>query len=450
MAGAFTSDGIQRWLGPAAFSKQSIRLMAVAYSPKQLCPVERKLSFLICRTFVLAALALLASQAALADSHRFEVTDYAAAGDRVDQSGHADASGALSRAIAAANEVTARGEPACVHIPAGTYRLVSNPPPFRRAGCILGDGPTQTILNLDSAFSGDLFAWSEAWAPTTPGPTITGITINGNRAARAQQNALIFYDRNDEVFIDNVVISNLPGRALYSGARRNAPKAYMRESHMRSLRFFGDGLPGVPVVEFTSQGTGNTDATNEIRLSQVDVYGAYGPSVVIRNAGDGVLRYITMDDLRIEGTERGTTKADLLTIGDTTMRGRIGSLTFSNIELLDPYRGFAAIRLTGPARGYSPTGIYVSGLIDGGLSFGQGLRVDSGRASVFRFSKIHTDDTNITIGSNARNIVLDGSGQENRWTYLVAPASSRQIFFPVLQKGIPSEATGIISEKATP
>jgi hypothetical protein len=38
--------------------------------------------------------------------------------------------------------------------------------------------------------------YSEWWAPTTPGPTVVGLKILGNRAANQQQNALVFYDRN--------------------------------------------------------------------------------------------------------------------------------------------------------------------------------------------------------------------------------------------------------------
>jgi hypothetical protein len=351
---------------------------------------------------------------------RFELLDY----PPVDRTGHADASEALARAIAAANLVTARGEPACVHIPPGTYRIAHAPPEFARAGCVHGDGSTQSVLLLDRGFAGDLFVWSEAWAPTTPGPTVTGLKIVGGRQAPGPQNALLFYDRIDNLFLDDVEIDNLPGRALYSGATRHAAQAYLRESHLRSLRFFDDGAPGIPVVEFSSAGTGRTDASNEIRLSQVDIYGPHGPGFVIRNSGEGVVRAITAEALRIEGTENGDIAADLLTIGDPAMRGNVNTIDFSDLELIDPYRGFAALRLTAAPGAEAPYQVSVTGWIGGGEPHGEGLRIDAGRSSIFRFSAMHTEGTNVVIGPGMTQVLLDGGGREACWSFCIDPTSA--------------------------
>src|SRR5215472_16918395 len=81
---------------------------------------------------------------------RLNILDYCQPGMPVDRQGKADASQAIINAIIAANTMTAKGEPACIYIPAGIFRIVSNPPQFARAGCVVGDGPTQSILNLDS------------------------------------------------------------------------------------------------------------------------------------------------------------------------------------------------------------------------------------------------------------------------------------------------------------
>jgi hypothetical protein len=369
---------------------------------------------------------------------RLNILDYASPGTRVDRTGIADSSVALSNAINTANRITARGEPACIYIPPGTYLVVSNPPPFVGAGCVVGDGPSQSVISLDPHFAGDLFAWSEAWAATKPGPVVAGLKIQGSRSATGLQNALVFYDRNDEVLIENVDVTNVHGRALYSGVTRDSSRAYMRESHMRSLRFFGDGAPAIPVVEFNSQGEGITDATNEIRMSQVDIYGANGPSFVIRNAGTGGVRNITVDALRIEGTENGTTAADLLTIGDPVLRGSVNNITLTGLELIDPYKGFAAMRLTAPVGAAAPYQITVSGSIGGGRPHGQGLRIDAGRTSIFRLSGIHTNDTNVVIGREVSNVVLDGGRQEASWTYSIDPAAIKGIFTPVYTAGNPS------------
>ncbi len=367
------------------------------------------------------------------------ILDYGAAGVPVDRTGKADASQALAGAITAANALTAKGLPACVYIPTGTYRIVSSPPEFVKAGCVKGDGPTQSVLAIDPQFSGDLFAWSEAWA-NTAGPTVTGLKIVGDKAARNIQNALVFYDRNDEVFIDNLVVEDLHGRALYSGVTKHAPKAYMRESDMRTLRFFRDGAPGVPVVEFTSAGTGQTDATNEIKISQIDIYGANGPSFVIRNGGSGGVRTMMIDGLRIEGAENGKTEADLLVIGDRAMSGNVNSIVLNDVELVDPYAGYAALRITAPPGSRSaPYQITVRGSIGGGVPHGEGINIEAGRLLFFQLSGMHTDGTNVVIGPGVGRVVLDGWGQEACWTYKIDPKSEANILTPALLSGDPAK-----------
>lgn len=386
----------------------------------------------------LAVTALLA--AAPAHAEGFNILDFAPSGTTVDRVGKEDASAALAAAIKAANVVTATGSPACVYIPPGTYRIVHNPPEFARAGCVKGDGPTQATLQLDPAFAGDLFTWSEAWYPTTPGPTVVGLRILGSPNAPHQQNALVFYDRNDEVFLDQVEVNDLPGRALYSGATQHTSQAYMRESRMRSLRFFRDGKPGIPVVEFSSAGTGDTDATNEIRISQIDIYGARGPSFVVRNAGAGAVRSIAVDTMRIEAAETSAAHADLLTIGDKTMRGRVNNLTFTNLELVDVPAGSAALRLTAADGAEAPYLITVYGLIGGGLAKGKGLVIDSGRTSSFHFVALNTNETNVVVGAGVSQIYLDGAGAEACWTYRIDPTSQRGLYGPAFV-GLPP-ATG--------
>jgi hypothetical protein len=357
----------------------------------------------------------------------------------VDRSGVRDASKSLADAIQVANGKTAVGEPACVYIPPGVYKITRAPPEFIRAGCVRGDGPTQSIIKLDPKFDGDLFSWSEAWAVTTAGPTVIGIRVQGDESSPHIQNAFVFYDRNDEVFVDNVDVRHLHGRALYSGVTKHTVQAYLRESRFRSIRFSSDGAPNVPVAEFNSQGSGpGIDATNEIRISQLDIYGARGPSFVIRNNGSGTVRNIVIDGIRVEGTEHGKTEADLLTIGDPQMRGAVANVTLMAMELIDPYRGFAALRITAAADGVAPYQIFVEGLIGGGLANGQGLRIDAGRTSTFHFVGIHTVDTNVVIGRGVKQIEIDGGGLESSWTYRIDPTSIQGIAVPMLRYGDPS------------
>jgi hypothetical protein len=337
--------------------------------------------------------------------YRVNILDYGTKDDPVDRSGVADDSAALARAIGAANVHTSVGKPACVYIPAGAYRIVTTPPPFVLAGCVKGDGSSQTTLRIDPELTGDLFAWSESWEPTTPGPTIVGLTVQGSAAASAIQNAFVFYDRNDEVFMEDVTVKNLHGRALYSGVTKNVSQAYMRESHMISLRFFNDGAPGVPVVEFNSMGSGKVDGTNEIRMSMVDIYGAVGPS-----------------------------QGDLLTIGDSVTTGIVNNIVLTDVELIDPGQGYCALRMLEPSGHPAPYQITVRGFIGGGQPYGEGLCINAGRTSTFHLTGIHTLGTNVVIGRGVSQIVLDGGGQEKNWTFSVDSTSRGGVSFPLLSQ----------------
>jgi hypothetical protein len=385
---------------------------------------------------VQSGIVLLSSVAAClaAESGRLNLLDYAPPSKPVDRHGGEDASSALHAVVTAANEAMAKGEKACIYIPAGVYRINSAPPIFFRAGCIIGDGSSQSILKIDPEFSGDLFSWSEAWEPTTPGPSAHGIGIIGSSETKNIQNAFVFYDRNDRVFFDDIEVNHVHGRALYAGTTKNAPQAYIRESHFRSLRFFRDGAPGVPVVEFSSIGNGDTDATNEISVSQLDIYGAADSGLVIRNQGNGKVRDLTFESLRIEGLESGDGKADLLDIGDLTSAGNVNNIRLTDVELIDPQRGTCAMRITAPPGMPVPYQITFQGLIGGGAPYGDGLCIDAGRTSTFRFSGVHTLGKNIVIGPHVGQIVLDGGGLELTWSFNIHPTSVDGVSRPIFER----------------
>jgi hypothetical protein len=368
--------------------------------------------------------------------YRVNILDYGSDKAPVDRTGVADDSAALAKAIAVANIHTSVGKPGCVYIPAGRYRIVSPPPSFAFAGCVTGDGSSQTFIDIDPAFSGDLFTWSEAWTLTIPGPRIVGLTVQGSEVATEIQNAFVFFDRNDAVFMEDVAVNHLHGRALYSGITKHKREAYMRDSHLISLHFFNDGAPEVPVVEFSSEGSdAKTDATNEIRMSLVDIYGAVGPSFVIRNNGIGTVRDITLSGLRIEGLQQreyGPSMGDLLRIGDPVMTGNVNNIRLTDVELINPDEGYCGLRMTAPSGYPAPYQITFQGFVGGGDPFGQGLCINAGRTSVFRLSGIYTLGTNVVIGPGVSQIVLDGGGQEAKWTYSIDPTSRNGVRFPSL------------------
>lgn len=386
-------------------------------------------------------------------ANRFNILDFAPAGQAIDRAGSMDVSDALAKAVEAANAMTHFAkdhppQPACIYIPAGIYRVSKPPPMFKGAGCVIGDGSAQTILNLSPEFVGDLFAWSEAWIVyKTSGATARGLRINGSQQARAAQNALMFYDRNDNVTLDDLYINDVPGRAIGIGLLKpigSAGQAYIRESNFRSLRVFGCGRADVPAVEIASQGTGHLDGTNEVSTSQLDIFAAKGVSLVIRNSSTGVVRDLKFDALRIEGGGGdGPGQGDLLQIGDPNMRGGVGHLSFTNLELIDPNPGYAAVRITAaPPPAEAPARIYLQGYIGGGLSKGEGLRIDRGTLIEAILNQIRTDGTNVAIGPDVKDVVLDGGGAEKQWTISIDPSSRSAVQVPVRQMLAPKDHPG--------
>ena len=152
--------------------------------------------------------------------------------------------------ILARVEISGINMSACIYIPSGIYRIASHHlPTFFRNGCVIGDGSLKSILLLNfSSYEGDLFSWSEAWMgksypfhgqtvdlqSQSAGPEVRGLSIVGNRSARTSQNALVFYDRNDFVSVEDVSVHYLRGRCLFSGVTKNSTEAFLRESRFQT------------------------------------------------------------------------------------------------------------------------------------------------------------------------------------------------------------------------
>lgn len=345
----------------------------------------------------------------------------------------------LKNAMDAAAASWGAGRPAYVFIPAGNYLIDATATPLMMSGLgIVGEGHFKTNLILGANYQGDLFAWDEAWqlvggnglggtmsqvSNNYMGPKAIGFSIWGNRTAAAQQNALVFYDRADQVEIDDVDINYINGRCLHSGVRKipGYPSA-MRESRIGRLRCFSAGNPGIPAIEFASIGGG--DATNEINIDDINIYAPHGIGFLIRNdTTTSGLRAIRIGKLRIEGLQWANLPAgtDLLRIGDLVWAGTVRDVYINQLELVSPYANSAALRVTTPSLDANPYFIEVKGgSIGGGLPMGYGVVLDGGRNMKFEFSNIYTWNINFTMGSAAYTTSLDGGGMEQSWTYSLA------------------------------
>ena len=364
----------------------------------------------------------------------------------VDRTGAADTSAAWIAAIELENARIAAGRSTCIRAPAGTYRIVSALPAFDGPGCILGGGRWNTVIKVDPAYRGDVFAWSEAWLGANgafpfngntaklpdqrPGPVLRGLAVVGTRAAPALQHAIAFRDHVDLASVSEVDVWYMHGHAFYTGATLNAASAYTRESDIH-LRAFNSGAPGAAVMDISTSGSGG-DGSNEIRIA-ADIYAPYDRGLWIHGP---YTRLISSDHLRIEGMENNPAgvKADLLTIGDPAMPGTNSDIHLRGLELLNPYAGYAAARVTGTS-GRALYGIALDGFVGGGTPAGKGLVIESGHDSRYHFSRIGTSDTNLTITATAGgNNVFDGDGSERTWTTSISSANGLGALFPLFNR----------------
>jgi Pectate lyase superfamily protein len=370
-------------------------------------------------------------------SATFNVRNYGAKGDAATDDSVAIASAAAAAAAAAAN-----GRPASLYFPSGVYRLVAALPTFTAPVSVSGDGHAQSVIRVDTAFSGDVFSWSgvnDEDAEPAPEPAdgarvkIEGIRIAGDRTTTNLQNAFVFYDRADRVLMQNVDVFYMTGRALYSGVSQRAPQAYMTRSSFYSLRFFNCGSAGIATVDFNSHG--GDAGTSEVSVNALDIYAPHGPGVVIHSDGPPV-HAMRFSKLRIEGIQNGTVLSDLLQIGDASLGGNVRDIDFEQTDLIDPYFGFAAVRFTATGMSSAPDEVRFEGFVGGGLPNGKGVAVDAGRSLFLKFRGIHTTDVNVAVASSATvggPIVLNGFGQESSWTRSIDPSSAANLKIPVLQ-----------------
>ncbi len=365
--------------------------------------------------------------------------------------GVTDDTAAFATSIASVNSAAASGAPTCLYIPPGVY-YINGPmlPQFTNntGGGVCGAGSWKSIIVLGSSYSGSLFSWADGWMagvyntgggtgtsivkPQNIGARVVGLSILGTNLASAEQDALVFYDHNDFVTINDVDVENLNGRAFYAGIIKNDTDAYMRESHISNLRIFNSGIASsIPAFELTTQCNSNcsgADAANSIDISSVDIYGPRGPGFVIRNAAPatgGAIRAIHISKLRVEGTEGNTysVAADLVKIGDASMSGPLTEVTCVDCAFTSPYAGYFALNINGATASTAPNRIQFNDLVvSAGGGAGGGLNIGAGGNIDMDILSLSSAQTNVAIASSTTTfgpIILAGHGAESSWTWSI-------------------------------
>lgn len=372
-----------------------------------------------------------------------------------------DDSAAFIAAINRVNTLQLAGSTTVIYVPPGKCLIKGANgalPRFAQntMGGVVGEGPQRSWIIMDASYTGDLFSWSVSWmdgdfpnplvntpsdtvrtASVKAGPLVRGVSIVGNRSAASAQYGLHFYDRNDFVRVENVDFFYVKGGAISSGATSlGGTVSGMRESSFSNVRIFNSGDTGIPAFGFTAVGSaGGTP----IKFTDIDIYGSYGPGLSIRNNGTNPIGGYYFNKLRVEGLESNPpgVAADNIVIGDPGETGAISNISIQQANLLSPYAGFCALRVTGADAPTRPVNIEVQGSIGaGGASAGKGLCLDAIRNGRFQMV-ISSTDVNYTLGplvGTGVTIDLNGAGPATV-TSTVDAAAQRVIQTPVYTLG---------------
>lgn len=125
----------------------------------------------------------------------------------------------------------------------------------------------------------------------------------------------------------------------------------------------------------------------------------------------------------------------LVVIGDKT-----NTVRFEQLDLIDPYHGHPALRLTATSAATQPYFIDIAGgAIGGGLPHGAGIEVDRGRSAQFHLDFIGTEGPAFTLGPQAGcGFIVDGGGTERSWSYRIENGHPECISAPQWMAGDPS------------
>ncbi|HEY8685963.1 MAG TPA: glycosyl hydrolase family 28-related protein [Chloroflexota bacterium] len=354
-------------------------------------------------------------------------TTCAAQGD-----GLTDDSAALAQCINLALAAAAKGARPIVYLPSGNYLVKGTKLPIMTYGIgLTGDGQHETYVTIDPSYSGTVFGWSEAWTkanfsgPTvTPandfaGPMVHNLSVVGSTGSAAEQDAFVFYDRDDFVEFENVGVWFLNGQCLRTGELLSQTQSYMRESSFFNFICWSSGTASKPAVEISSVTTAISDATNEVRFFKLDIFNAVGIGLQVHNpTAFGATRLVDFFSPRVE--QSGADNIQVSAQGDL---GATNSVRMYGVQSLTPgvaNNGFYALNL-----GLGAIQDYDIEIIGGTLGpcvavTCNGLRIDNARMVSVKLGNIAASGVDVTYTARTGGLVtLDGGGWESGWTYSV-------------------------------
>ncbi len=374
-----------------------------------------------------------------------------------------DDTAALTNAFNYESQLNQAGSPACVSFPGGIYVVTSALPTFYHSnGCVEGAGRDKTFVYAAPSLAGDVMSWSEDWAASTypfgaptpyvsqsnTGPIIKDMDIIGDQSSTNVQNGITFFDRDDSIDMEDVEMSYLTGSCLRTGYLKNTTQSYIRESQFDNIRCFNSGSSTSPAMDIGTDSTG--DGTNEIDFNTINIYAPNGPGFVIRSTNLSSTRTsgtIRVNQLRVEGQEGdiGLYQGDLVRVGDSSLPGAVTAVHFDELHLVNPYLGYAAMRLTADSSTDQPYGITVTnGDMTASPGFGRGLEIDAGRNNTFSFWPMSMLDYGLYVGAapmvGGNNIVSSDATEGSLYAY-IDPSAVSDVLTQSAYQSINSVAT---------
>ena len=357
-----------------------------------------------------------------------------------------------------ANQTTSSHK--CIRFPAGDYWISSSTPLWKSNGCIVGAGLNHTFLRASPSLTGPLIQYSEAWAASgTPspngggmymttnrrtGPVILDLSLVADRNSHNTQHAIMFWDRSDEILIENVNLAGFNGSCIVTGQTNATSQAYIRESYFSHIRAWYCGNSTWPAILLDSFNNTAGDATNQVKMDSVEVFAQFGHGIMIRNSGSvSAVRTIQMTRIRVEALYPYpyNIAADNLVIGDSSAAGQTDTLSCHQCELIVLYPNQYALRLDANGSALAPYFFDFDGIV-GNAGVGNGLYLHYGRNNSFHFYGVNTIGWNVITTGNtggANNITSPG-GTESLFTYNIA-SGSPLTHYPVISGMVGAQAT---------
>lgn len=384
-------------------------------------------------------------------SQIFNVRDYGAKGD----DSHDD-----SIAIAAAENAALalpNGSRPTVYFPAGSYLLGSGAvlPVINRPVSIIGDGTHKSYLHVSTAYGGDVIAFDEVWgnnlyangmppANDYTGPVVKDIAILGNTTAPATQNAIMFYDRNTRGLVQNVFVNFLNGKCLGFGTTKNIIQAWTIETDIVNVQCFDVGPPSGAAVDVSSTSSSGSDATNEIKFINLDVFRPPDVGFQVRNPNNfSATRLIDCVNCRIEAAGGNSVE-----IGSSSDAGQVNDIHFVNLQTISPGYNINAGKygLKIDTAGQQIYDVFVSGITIGPCFSGiscNALYIGNVRNANIGVSLASVSGTTVTYGPTVGvSVILHGANNENGWTYSIDSAAVSKVTVPIYKYGNPTGTTG--------